>query len=136
MDHNVKKRLTWIEIYLETGDAGCFCRRCGLSRPTLRKRLQRYEKQGEDGLQVLSRLPETLLPKKFLHEKKAGFSPSKRTRSWCRRIQNELFHLHECRLSMATIHKVLARNEVKPLKRPKYLRDIPAQSVTVFRWIQ
>jgi transposase len=44
-------------MYLETHDAGFVCRRCGISRPTLRKWLKRYNDLGEDGLIEQSRKP-------------------------------------------------------------------------------
>jgi len=37
MNPEIKKRLTWIKLFEATGDAGLTCRRCGISRPTLRK---------------------------------------------------------------------------------------------------
>jgi transposase-like protein len=37
-----KARLAWVELYAKTGDAGLVCRRCGISRPTLRKWWRRY----------------------------------------------------------------------------------------------
>ncbi len=53
-----------------------------------------------------------------------------------RRIQNELRRLHEISLSLATVHRVLVRNEVKPLKRlrrkkryKRYSRPIPGDRV-------
>ena len=61
----------------------------------------------------------------------------RRTRNLgARRIQSELKRLHATRLSLATIHKVLVRNKVKPLvtlrsKRPvhSYSRPIPGDRV-------
>ena len=46
MDPEVRKRLEWIEFYHATKDAGLTCRKCGISRPTLRKWLKRYEEKG------------------------------------------------------------------------------------------
>ncbi|WP_158683987.1 helix-turn-helix domain-containing protein, partial [Pseudoalteromonas sp. T1lg10] len=37
MNREIQQRLTWIKLYEETNDAGLVCRRCGISRPTLRK---------------------------------------------------------------------------------------------------
>lgn len=37
MDREVKQRLGWVQLYEQTQDAGFVCRRCGISRPTLRK---------------------------------------------------------------------------------------------------
>lgn len=57
MYDEVKRRLTWIKLYEETGDAGLVCRRCGISRPTLRKWLQRHAEEGLVGLALRSRRP-------------------------------------------------------------------------------
>jgi transposase-like protein len=42
-----KARLAWVELYAKTRDAGLVCRRCGISRPTLRKWWRRYQADGE-----------------------------------------------------------------------------------------
>lgn len=57
MDKKIKARLTWVELYTKHTDAGFVCRRCGISRPTLRKWLRRYEEYGIDGLADLSKKP-------------------------------------------------------------------------------
>ena len=44
-------------MYEEVGDAGVVSRRCGISHPTLRKWVKRYQEQGEEGLCCLSRRP-------------------------------------------------------------------------------
>jgi len=53
-----------------------------------------------------------------------------------RRIQNELKRLHSISLSLASVHKVLSRNKVKPLRRIRlrdsfksYNRPIPGDRV-------
>ncbi|MEM1043877.1 MAG: helix-turn-helix domain-containing protein, partial [Bacteroidota bacterium] len=48
--HVLKARLTWVKLYQETGNASFVCRRCGISRPTLRKWWTRYQAEGEAGL--------------------------------------------------------------------------------------
>lgn len=40
-------RLIWVRTYDRTMDAGLTCRRCGVSRPTLRKWWRRYQTEGE-----------------------------------------------------------------------------------------
>src|SRR5215213_8088475 len=50
-------RLGWVRLYEEVGDAGLVCRRCGISRPTLRKWWRRYQAEGEAGLETRSRRP-------------------------------------------------------------------------------
>ena len=57
MKLEIKARLRWIKLYQKTGDAGLVCRRCGISRPTLRKWLRRYEEAGLDGLHDKSKKP-------------------------------------------------------------------------------
>ena len=48
---DARTRLGWVRLYEEAGDAGLVCRRCGISRPTLRKWWRRYRAEGEAGLQ-------------------------------------------------------------------------------------
>src|SRR5689334_10895259 len=57
MERAERLRLTWIEAYRKRGDAGAVCRRFGISRPTLRKWLRRFEANGNAGLRALSRRP-------------------------------------------------------------------------------
>ena len=59
MNKEIRQRLKWIELYEETKNAGLVCRRCGISRPTLRKWLNRYKENGLDGLQDASKRPHT-----------------------------------------------------------------------------
>ena len=59
MNKEIRQRLKWIELYEETKNAGLVCRRCGISRPTLRKWLNRYKENGLDGLQDVSKRPHT-----------------------------------------------------------------------------
>ena len=47
----------WLQLYEEIGNAGVVCRRCGISRPTLRKWWRRYQAEGEKGLEARSRQP-------------------------------------------------------------------------------
>ena len=58
-DRAERQRRNWIEVYRGLGDAGLVCRRFGVSRPTLRKWLRRFEQEGEAGLRARSRRPES-----------------------------------------------------------------------------
>ena len=49
MDQEVQKRLKWVKLYQEFGNAGTVCLRCGISRPILRRWLKRYEENGLEG---------------------------------------------------------------------------------------
>lgn len=57
MDKQTKARTKWVNLYLETKDAGYVCRKCGISRPTLRKWYRRYIENGVQGLNDLSKKP-------------------------------------------------------------------------------
>jgi transposase-like protein len=59
-------RLGWIKLYEEIGNAGVACRRCGISRPTLRKWWRRYQAQGTAGLEEQSRRPHSSPGRKVL----------------------------------------------------------------------
>ena len=50
MDKHIEARLGWVQLYRKTGDAGLTGRRCGISRPTLRLWMRRYEAGGIEGL--------------------------------------------------------------------------------------
>jgi transposase InsO family protein len=130
-------RLGWVTLYREKGDAGFVCRRCGVSRPTLRKWVRRHEKYGIDGLQDQSRCPKRSPNRKVFEEQKELILDLRRSRKLGpRRIQSELKRLHDFSLSTATIHKVLKLNDVKPLRRVRrkkdyirYQRPIPGDRV-------
>ncbi|MEI7189724.1 helix-turn-helix domain-containing protein, partial [Dickeya dianthicola] len=53
MDREIQQRLLWVKLYETPGE----CRRCGISRPTLRKWWRRYLVQGITGLESHSRRP-------------------------------------------------------------------------------
>ena len=57
-------RRVWVKTYHQTGDAGLTCRRCGISRPTLRKWVRRFAAKGEAGLRSQSRRPHRLAESK------------------------------------------------------------------------
>lgn len=119
MDHQKHTRLKWVKLYLGTQDAGFVCRRCRISRPTLRKWLKRYHDHGEDGLNELSRKPHNL-PNMRQSEKLIAYVKDLRSRNLgARRIQSEVFMQQELNLSLATIHKILKKLNTKPLLKIK-----------------
>ncbi len=137
MKANVKARLLWVKLYEQTGNAGLVCRRCGISRPTLRKWYKRHRERGVDGLQDQSRRPHNSPNKKITaqHEKIILDLTVKR-KLGARRIQNELLRHHHITLSLASIHKVLKRKNTGPLRRfrrkkvfKRYQRPIPGDRV-------
>jgi len=137
MDELIKARTQWVKLYIETQDAGYVCRRCGISRPTLRKWYRRYQQEGEKGLINQSRKPLSS-PKRKINQQHIQWIIEFRTQRnlGARRIQSELFRLHQCILSLASIHKVLTTQNAKPLKKLKrkkvfkrYQRPIPGDCI-------
>lgn len=137
MNKEIKQRLKWIELYEETNNAGLVCRRCGISRPTLRKWYKRYKEKGLDGLQDVSRRPHSSPNTKIDNRIEDWILKLRKDRKLgARRIQNELLREHNFQLSLASIHKVLTKHEVKPIvfQRKKkdfirYQRPIPGDRV-------
>jgi len=135
----IKSRLNWVTLFLENNDAGYTCRRCGISRPTLRKWVNRYTQNGIEGLQDQSKRPHSSPNTKITkHFEQLILSMRKERNLGARRLQTELLRLHEVRLSITTIHKVLTTNSVKnivKLKRKKkykrYARPIPGDRVQI-----
>jgi len=133
MDREIRQRLTWVLMYKETGNTGLVCRRCGISRPTLRKWWRRYQSEGTEGLRSRTRQPKTS-PGRKVFEKEVNWILTLRSKGklGARRIQSELLRQHDFRLSLATIHKVLVQRQVKPLvhlrrkgHQKRYSRPIP-----------
>lgn len=113
----------WVKLYQEVGDAGIVCRRCGISRPTLRKWLKRYKEGGEATLLELSRRPKgSPATKVFAQQEDIILALRNVRKLGVRRIQNELKRLHNLSLSLATIHKVLARHKVPYLQKKRHYR--------------
>jgi transposase-like protein len=72
-DQKIQMRLVWVRLYEQTEDAGYVCRRCGITRPTLRKWYRRYQKFGVDGLQDQSKKPNNSPDRKIFDQEESGF---------------------------------------------------------------
>lgn len=124
MTREIQQRLKWVRLYEECGDAGFVCRRCGISRPTLRKWWTRYQESGLEGLTSQSRRPHTSPNTKVGHKEERLILDLRTTRNLgARRIQSELQRLYAISLALATIHKVLKRHHVKPIKKYRKKKD-------------
>src|SRR5919107_6450480 len=109
--HVLQARRQWISLYEQAGDAGLLCRRCGISRPTLRTWWRRYRAEGEAGLRDRSRRPRTSPGRKVLAEQEALILRLRRERKLgIKMLRNELARRHGLRLALDTIHKVLVRH--------------------------
>lgn len=122
----VRRRRAWIAAYQELGDAGAVCRRFGISRPTLRKWLRRYDAEGDAGLTERSRRPcrsparkigesETELIVRLRGERRLGV----------KRLRIELERLHGLRFAVSTLHKVLTAQGLSALPRKRRVRHVP-----------
>jgi len=117
MNQEIHSRLRWNEHYQACGNLGVTCQRCGVSRPTRRKWLHRYE---ESSLVGNSRRSHSAPNKKIFREQEQAVLLLKHENNpGAHRIQNELKRQHQLSLSLSTIHKILVKNKVKPLRRPK-----------------
>lgn len=139
MTHKIKARLEWVKLYSETKNAGFVCRRCGISRPTLRKWWRRFQKLGEAGLNELSRRPHHSPNRKVLDQQIGWISSLRKRRLGSRRIQSELLRNQAFAVSRATLCKILRQLNVTPLKksrilrkhRLRYERPIPGERVQI-----
>ena len=137
MEKEVRQRLLWVRLYEKTSDAGLVCRRCGISRPTLRRWWKRYQAHGLEGLKSQSRRPHNSPAAKIdLGYEQLILELRKKRNLGARRIQSELKRLHQVSLSIASIHKVLSRNQVRPLVKyrrkadfMRYQRPIPGERI-------
>jgi len=138
MNREIKQRLNWITLYQQYQDAGLVCRKCGISRPTLRKWIHRYHEQGENGLESKSKKPNNHPNKRvFPVQEEWIIDLRKKRKLGARRIQHELERLHNFHLSLATIQKVLQKHKCKRLVRKhrkkdkRYQKSTPGECVQV-----
>ncbi len=139
MEATLRARLKWVKLYEETGDAGYVCRRCGISRPTLRKWAKRYQSEGISGLVDQSKKPYLSPNKKVDNQIIQWVTELRNARNLgARRIQSELFRQYQCSLSLSTIHKILLGQQAKPIKKLKrkkkfnrYQRPIPGDRIQI-----
>ena len=137
MDGDARRRMTWVNMYQETGVAGLTCRRCGISRPTLLKWVRAYEDCGEDGLQSKRSRPLRSPMQKINDETRATILRLRREKNiGARRIQIEMGLSQEHWISRRIIQHTLDRAKVKPLKRLRrpvqplrYNRPVPGDRV-------
>ena len=137
MGNDVRRRLRWVQLFDELKNCTQVCLRCGLSRPTLRKWVQRYHDQGLAGLVGESRRPDAS-PMARISDVEWQWIAELRARGLgSRRIQSELKRLHDFDVSRPTIEKVLKTLDPRPrLVRPparkgskRYSKEVPGERV-------
>jgi transposase len=135
----LKARLVWVQMYERTQNAALTCRRCGISKATLRKWWLRYQQHGEVGLQSQSRRPHHLRPRQVTPEQETLILDLRRTRKLGPKgLQRELLRLHQLSFSTRTIWKVLKAHGVsvlRPRRRPRqpkrYSCAVPGQRIQI-----
>jgi transposase InsO family protein len=123
MDAEIRKRLRWVELFLRLENCSVVCLKCGISRPTLRKWVRRYQERGIEGLCSGSRRPKSSPAVKILDHHRGWIRELRKRRLGSRRIQNELKRVHDFGVSRTTIEKVLRAIDAKPLSRPRRPRN-------------
>lgn len=123
-----KQRLLWVRLFEGSGNAGFVCRRCGISRPTLRKWVRRYVALGAAGLLSQSRRPHSC-PRRRIHarEEQLILTLRRERRLGIKRLRNERIRQHQLRFSLATIHKVLVRHQQSRFERRRWRRKAPTR---------
>jgi len=119
MDAEVQKRLRWVELFRHIKNCSVVCLKCGISRPTLRKWVRRFEDEGTEGLAAKSRRPKSSPATKILDQPRAWIRELRNRSLGSRRIQSELKRAYDFDVSRTTIDKVLKAMDVKPLSRPR-----------------
>ena len=135
---DARARLGWVRLYEQLGNAGLVCRRCGISRPTLRKWWRRYQAEGVAGLEARSHRPHRSPNRKVFAEEEELILRLRRERKLgIKMLRNELARRHGLKLALDTIHKVLVRHGENQLKRlrlrrkgtRRYSRPVPGDRV-------
>ena len=137
MNDEIRQRLRWVKLYQKTGNQALVCLRCGISRPTLRKWLTRYDQNGEAALVSESRRPHRSPQTKIHAQQNEWIAQLRKRRLGSRRIQTELKRLYDCDLARSTIQKFLTQHFPEPLhksrlarkKRHRYSKEIPGERV-------
>lgn len=125
MDTEIRRRLRWVELFLRIGNCSIVCRKCGISRPTLRKWVRRFEDDGIEGLVAKSRRPKSSPATKVFDQHCAWIRELRNRGLGSRKIERELKRVHNFDVSRTTIDKVLRAMNVKPLSRSRRKRRGP-----------
>jgi transposase InsO family protein len=137
MDSDVRKRLRWVELFEELKNCAQVCLRCGISRPTRRKWLERYQQLGVAGLVAESRRPANSPAIRISDRERKWIADLRARGLGSRRIQSELKRSYDFEVSRPTIEKALKMCDPRPrLIRPparkgskRYAKEIPGERI-------
>ena len=114
-----------MKLFLHIRDRSIVCLKCGISRPTLRKWVRRFEDDGIEGLVTKSRRPKSSPATKVFAQHRAWIRELRDRQLGSRRIQSELKRVYDFNVSRTTIDKVLRAMNVKRLSRSRRKRRGP-----------
>ena len=137
MGKEVRKRLEWVQLFQQLKKYTLVCLKCGISRPTLRKWVDRYHVQGIEGLSGKSRRPLTSPATRITSRERDWIAALRDRRLGSRRIQSELKRSYGFDVSRTTIEKVLkAFTPLPALRRPlgrkgtkRYAKEVPGERI-------
>lgn len=137
MGTEIRKRLRWVQLVEQGKSCSQVCLQCGISRPTLRKWVERYRASGPDGLLSKSRRPHRSPARKISEQERTWIAELRKRGLGSRRIQSELKRRYELELSRPTIEKVFQSLEPRPRLvrrltrkgRKRYAKEIPGERV-------
>ena|SRR5947209_9109913 len=137
MGTEIGKRLRWVQLVEQGKSCTQVCLHCGISRPTLRKWVERYRAAGADGLRSESRRPHRSPASKVSEQERAWIAEFRKRGLGSRRIQSELKRSYDLELSRPTIEKVFQSLEPRPglvraytrKGRKRYAKEIPGERV-------
>ena len=137
MGTEIRKRLWWVQLIEQGKSCSQVCLQCGISRPTLRKWVERYRVAGPDGLLSKGRRPHRSPASKVSEQQRAWIAELRKRGLGSRRIQSELKRSYDLELSHPTIEKAFQSLEprtrlVRRLTRKgrkRHAREIPGERV-------
>src|SRR3982751_3179298 len=135
MGTEISKRLRWVQLVEQGKSCSQVCLQCGISRPTLRKWVERYRATGPGGLLSKSRRPHRSPARKVSEQERTWIAELRKRGLGSRRIQSELKRSYELELSRPTIEKGFQSLEPRPRLvrrltrkgRKRYAKEIPGE---------
>jgi transposase InsO family protein len=136
-ERNIKARQKWLQIYEELGSVTTASIKCGISRSTLYRRIERSKSEEDTKLSDKSKRPKTLSNLKVTDEIETLILDIRRKHNWgAQRISTCLLRKNDIYLSTMTIWRVLKKHHVKPMIKGRkksdyklYNKEIPGDSV-------
>lgn len=136
-ERNIKASQKWLHTYEQLGSVTKAALRCGISRSTLYRWIERAKSDSNSKLSDKSKRPKNLTNTKVSNEIETLILDIRKRRNWgAQRISTFLLRKNNIQLSAMTVWRVLKKHNVKPvLKRRKksdyklYNKEIPGDRV-------